>query len=41
MMDMGGIAQAAAIHESVTCGEARVYYTYLYLYTESGVVACR
>lgn len=41
MMAMGGIAHAAAIHESVTCGEASVSYTYLYLYTESGVVACR
>ena len=29
---MGGIAHAAAIHKSVTCGEARVSYTYLYIY---------
>ena len=41
MRAMGGIAHAAAIHKSVTCGEARVSYTYLYLHTESGVVACR
>ena len=41
MRAMGGITHAAAIHKSVTCGEARVSYTYLYLYTESGVVACR
>ena len=38
---MGGIAHAPAIHKTVTCGEARVSYTYLYMSTESGVVACR
>ena len=41
MRAMCGIAHAAAIHKSVTCGEARVSYTYLYLHTESGVGACR
>lgn len=33
---MGGIAHAAAIHKTVTCGEARVSYTYLYVYREWG-----
>ena len=41
MMAMGGIAHAHVIHKTVTCGEVRVSYTYLYMYTESGVVACR
>lgn len=41
MRAMGGIAHAPAFHKTVTCGEARVSYTYLYMYTESGVVACR
>ena len=41
MMAMRDVAHAPAIQKSVTCGEARVSYTYLYMYTESGVVACR